>query len=257
MAEVTVTIVHLPPIDFPLGGQATRMAAMGRTDRGRSRAAAPELDHPGMWLILAPERRCRGQRLWTCRREGRQTPRTGHRRGRADRPRTACGPTCGPTCVTRGTQRTDPCETTMQHLTAERLPCQTVHCAVCAWPDFPEGRIRAGGQLPGRRHRAPRHRAGPDQDQAGRRPLRQCSTGLTAGRGRGMSPEVVGAGSGSGKVEADHALRVDNAVEVSGVDVAAGERGFAQRCPFVVCLMGDGGGLVVADHRREGGDEHQ
>src|SRR5439155_14268538 len=55
----------------------------------------------------------------------------------------------------------------------------------------------------------------------------------------------------------DHLLRVDDFVEVLLVDIAGLERGLLQGQPLIIRLVGDRGGLVVADHRAEGCHQHQ
>jgi hypothetical protein len=53
------------------------------------------------------------------------------------------------------------------------------------------------------------------------------------------------------------AAGVDDAVELFGADVAGVERGFTQGTAGAVGVVRDGGCLVVADDRRERGDQHQ
>src|SRR5260370_24164245 len=55
----------------------------------------------------------------------------------------------------------------------------------------------------------------------------------------------------------DHLPGIDDPVEPLFVDVAGLERGVLQSQALVIRLVGDRGRLVVADHRAEGGDQHQ
>src|SRR5437660_10375410 len=56
---------------------------------------------------------------------------------------------------------------------------------------------------------------------------------------------------------ADHPFGAHPRIEIASADVTECERRFAQRRAFVMRLLRDCRGLVVADVRRERGDEHQ
>src|SRR5205085_2621859 len=56
--------------------------------------------------------------------------------------------------------------------------------------------------------------------------------------------------------EPDRLLRVDDLVKALLVDVAGLERGLLQGQPLVIGLVGDRGGLVVADLRAESGHQN-
>src|SRR5690348_8327436 len=55
----------------------------------------------------------------------------------------------------------------------------------------------------------------------------------------------------------DHLLRVDDFVETVLVNIAGLQRGLLQGQVFVIGFVGDRGGPVIADHRAEGGHQHQ
>ena len=54
-----------------------------------------------------------------------------------------------------------------------------------------------------------------------------------------------------------HVLGLDEGVEFFGGDEAELDGGFAEAHAFLVRDLGDFGGIVIADFRSEGGDEHQ
>src|SRR5258708_23732857 len=58
-------------------------------------------------------------------------------------------------------------------------------------------------------------------------------------------------------VGARHRLGPDDAVEVLRLDVAQGQRGLAKRHSLVIGVLGDLGGLVVADVGRQRRDQHE
>src|SRR5690348_12414590 len=69
-----------------------------------------------------------------------------------------------------------------------------------------------------------------------------------------MRTTIIAAGSCR---RPDHRFRLDPAVEVLRADVTESERRLAQRRSLPVRLLGDLGGTVVADVRRERRHEHQ